>query len=206
MIKVLFWLGAAVPFYFLPIPDPWSYLVMIIGVLLISFLPTIGSAIALAAWIWAAIVVFSMPFSWLTVVFALFGLFCVIEFGYSFFVGIGELFSHKARNESVAKSILFSGIGLGDRMGNMKELPTPQRGTFFGPSEGMYFRDFSDGEYRVHCVWSDMMRAPVMQGKKPSFTEWFVVYVTGPDNQTKSYCCDNLNIPSAARIELQEDL
>ena len=50
------------------------------------------------------------------------------------------------------------------------------------------------------------MRAPVMQGKKPSFTEWFVVYVTGPDNQTKSYCCDNLNIPSAARIELQEDL
>ncbi len=89
--KILFYLGIIVPFLVLPIPSPWSYIVMIICFLLISFLPVIGSAIALAAWIWAAIVVFSMPFSWLMIPFALFGLFCIVEFGVSFLAGIGVI-------------------------------------------------------------------------------------------------------------------
>ena len=87
--KVLFYLGMAFPFYFLPIPSPWSYVAMLSGVLVIAFLPTVGSAVALAVWIWAAIRVFSLPFTWFTLVFALFGLFCVLSFGYSFLAGIG---------------------------------------------------------------------------------------------------------------------
>lgn len=89
--KILFYLGAAIPFHFLPIPAPWSYVVMFLGILVILLLPTVGSAVALAAWIWAAVCVLSQPFTWLTLVFALFGLFCLLEFGYSFLVGIGFL-------------------------------------------------------------------------------------------------------------------
>ena len=89
--KILFYLGVAAPFFFLPIPSPWDYIVMFVGIFIISVLPTIASAVALVVCIWAGIVVLSMPFSWLTVVFALFGLFCLIEFGYSFLSGIGVI-------------------------------------------------------------------------------------------------------------------
>ncbi|MBR4579106.1 MAG: hypothetical protein IKO22_05830 [Oscillospiraceae bacterium] len=89
--KILFYLGVAVPFFFLPIQSPWDFIVMFVGIFIISVLPTIGSAVAIFVWIWAGIVVLSMPFSWFTVVFALFGLFCLIEFGYSFLSGIGAI-------------------------------------------------------------------------------------------------------------------
>ncbi|MBR5093514.1 MAG: hypothetical protein IK095_00330 [Oscillospiraceae bacterium] len=89
--KIVFYLGSALSFFFLPIPIPWSPVVMFVGVLAVVILPTIGSAVALGAWIWAAIEVFSRPFSWLMIPFALFGIFCVIGYGLSFLVGIGVI-------------------------------------------------------------------------------------------------------------------
>ena len=87
--KILFWAGAALPFFIIPIHGVWSYILMFIAILLISVLPVIGSAVGFAAWIWALIVVFSRPFAWYTIPVILFGLFCIIEFGFAFLSDTG---------------------------------------------------------------------------------------------------------------------
>ena len=80
MLRVLILIGILVPLWFLPLPWYLSGLAFLVIELCTAWLPVIGSALAIGAWVWAAILVFQEPISWITVAFSLVGLVCVTRF------------------------------------------------------------------------------------------------------------------------------
>lgn len=97
MLKALVLIGILVPLWFLPLPWYLSSLSFLAIYLCTAFLPVIGSALAIGAWIWAAILVYQEPFSWITAAFSLVGLLCVIRFALAILADLAAMTQKEPR-------------------------------------------------------------------------------------------------------------